>query len=117
MLMWIAHVTSGSAQDPLDDCGKVGCCEEHTEVVSTKPEFMATCLELARMLLEFGLPVDGENEFDGTTPLVFALEGNNGDLVRLLLQFGADPDREDGDGDRTRDHKRFAELSGGGAVE
>jgi hypothetical protein len=48
-------------------------------------------LEIAEMLLEAGCSPNLRNK-QGHTPLHYAVRANNGDLVRLLMRFGADPD-------------------------
>ncbi|TAL43997.1 MAG: ankyrin repeat domain-containing protein, partial [Salinibacterium sp.] len=50
--------------------------------------------EVARLLLEAGAPVDARDSF-GNTRLwraVFAFQGGDPALIRLLLAAGADPD-------------------------
>ncbi|HJO05662.1 MAG TPA: PQQ-binding-like beta-propeller repeat protein [Acidobacteriota bacterium] len=50
--------------------------------------------ERVRALLDAGVPVDAANEY-GTTALFFAADRGDVALVRLLLERGADADRDD----------------------
>ena len=53
-------------------------------------------LDASRLLLEAGAPVDAIDAY-GNTPLwraVFAFQGGDPALIRLLLEAGADPDRK-----------------------
>lgn len=53
-------------------------------------------IEVSRLLIEAGAPVDPIDAY-GNTPLwraVFAFQGGDLALVRLLLDAGADPDRK-----------------------
>lgn len=51
-------------------------------------------VERVRQLLDAGVPVDAENKY-GATALFFAADRGATDLVLLLLEHGADPDRSD----------------------
>lgn len=53
-------------------------------------------IEVSRLLLEAGAPVDPMDAF-GNTPLwraAFAFQGGDPELIRRLLDAGADPDRK-----------------------
>lgn len=53
-------------------------------------------IEVSRLLLEAGAPVDPMDAY-GNTPLwraAFAFQGGDPELIRLLLDAGADPDRK-----------------------
>jgi len=49
---------------------------------------------LARLLLDAGAPIDPEDK-NGMTPLMFAARSGRIDMVRLLLERGADPGKTD----------------------
>jgi ankyrin repeat protein len=57
--------------------------------------------ESAAFLLDFGVPVDTRNIFmDDGTALITAAKKDKGELVRLLMQKGANPDLKDENGKR-----------------
>eukprot|EP00392_Amoebophrya_sp_AT5.2_P007469 g7484.t1 len=107
ILMWLAHLGSREERDSLNDCGKVGCCEE--EQAPTPAGFLDEVFEMTKLLLEeFGADPNVGGKFDDVPPLMFAVEGANERLIDLLLAHGADPWREDEDGDSVA--KLAAEL-------
>jgi ankyrin repeat protein len=56
---------------------------------------LASQTELAAALLRRGASVNGESQF-GSTPLYTAAVQGEVEIVRLLLEAGADPNRESG---------------------
>lgn len=62
-------------------------------------------LDVARALVAAGAPVDAQDGY-GNTPLwraVFAFQGGDPALIRLLLDAGADPDRKNNSDRSPRD--------------
>ena len=64
----------------------------------------------AEALLKAGARVDAPNA-TGETPLISAIHRRDADIVELLLEHGANPDRTDNSGRSARD---YAELMGPG---
>ncbi|CAD7948097.1 unnamed protein product [Amoebophrya sp. A25] len=101
-LLWLAHLGSLEEKDSLNDCGKVGCCED--EEAPTPKDFLLEVHQFTeRLLRDFGANPNVGGKYDGVTPLTFAIEGANENLVDLLLQYGADPLLPDLDGDTPAD--------------
>lgn len=67
------------------------------------------CVEALEFLLEFGVPPNLNST--GETALHVAVAADEDDAVRLLLAAGADPHKEDVDGDRPVDLVRSTEVA------
>ena len=67
------------------------------------------CAEAVKFLLEFGVPANLNST--GETALHVAVAADEDDVVRLLLAAGADPHKEDVDGDRPVDLVRSPEVA------
>lgn len=63
-------------------------------------------IEGAEALIAGRARVDVANA-SGETPLMFAVHSRNADMMRVLLQAGADPDRKDNSGRSARDYARL----------
>ncbi len=52
-------------------------------------------IEIARLLIDYGIDVNNKNKFDQTTALMHAAKRKNSTLVELLLKSGADGEVKD----------------------
>eukprot|EP00397_Hematodinium_sp_SG-2012_P054245 GEMP01065265.1.p1 GENE.GEMP01065265.1~~GEMP01065265.1.p1 ORF type:complete len:252 (+),score=60.75 GEMP01065265.1:50-805(+) len=95
-LHWALHV-GATTQDPADDCGRVGCCEEAPRPSAPSVEALILTLLGARADVNQG------TQDWLVMPLMFAAEGCP-QYVPILLDAGADPDAADADGRTYRDY-------------
>jgi ankyrin repeat protein len=65
-----------------------------TPLITAARSRSTTAVEMAGWLLGLGAKVDGTNR-KGETPLIIAVQTGNADMVRALLEAGANPDRTD----------------------
>ena len=65
--------------------------------------------ELAEQLIEQGMDINQQDERSGVTPLINAANNANMDLVKLLLDHDADPDKRDVNGMSACDFAKFTE--------
>mgnify|MGYP002514907485 CR=1 FL=1 len=62
-------------------------------------------IKITKLLLENGADVNAAN-FSGKTPLMYAVCEKNEELVRMLMEKGANPDAIDNFGQSVYDHAR-----------
>jgi hypothetical protein len=83
--------------------------------VAWRDGFRQAC-DIARALLDAGAEVDSIDPSDGRTALVFAVNADNLDLARLLVEAGADPMIRDVAGRSPADHCRQSEGPNAAAI-
>lgn len=70
-------------------------------------ESMFGGLEIIRLLLEAGADANVPDD-EGTTPIFYAVDRENPELVRLLIAHGAEVDRPNGRGEKVSERARWA---------
>lgn len=117
ILHWCCHHAGNTtSSDGFDDCGKVGCCEGEETVNDS--DSVEVLLKLMRVLVPkysknadskdsssppLSVNINMRTEYDRATPLMFAAEGRNKELIKCLLELGADVDLNDDDEDTAFD--------------
>ncbi len=114
--------TASSADQPFEIQGADGALQMqilHNQNVHLDSSLHFACIgahiEIAKLLLEAACSPNLRN-VQGHTPLHYAVRANNGDLVRLLMSFDADPDIATLTSKNTPLH-RAAALGCGAAVD
>ncbi|MFI8606001.1 ankyrin repeat domain-containing protein [Cellulophaga baltica] len=97
---------------PNDESAKV----ETTSIKNVAPLSIAVAqsdLNTVRKFIEFGADIEVKTEVNGMTPLMYAARFNNVDMIKLLLDNGADKEAVSKMGFKA---SKYAELSGATAA-
>ncbi|WP_282117463.1 ankyrin repeat domain-containing protein [Cellulophaga baltica] len=97
---------------PTDKSAKV----ETTSIKNVAPLSIAVAqsdLSTVRKFIEFGADIEVKTEVNGMTPLMYAARFNNVDMIKLLLDNGADKEAVSKLGFTA---SKYAELSGATAA-
>ncbi|WP_405248128.1 ankyrin repeat domain-containing protein [Cellulophaga sp. Asnod2-G02] len=109
--MTLSNVASAHVH-PNDKSAKV----ETTSIKNVAPISIAVAqrdLSTVQKFIEFGADIEVKTEVNGMTPLMYAARYNNVDMIKLLLDNGADKEAVSKMGFTAA---KYAELSGASAA-